>query len=431
MSSSFKTWILAGWILGASFVCHARCDEIVVVLGKQIVTVSGKPITNGAIVCKEGKIVSVGEASSIAIPKGAIVKEANVVTPGLIDVRTCVGLSGIFNVEHDSDQLESSNPLQPELRAKDAYNAREELVEYLRSYGVTTVHTGHAPGELMSGQTIVVKTLGNTVEEGILVDGRAICATLSEASKKSGKQSPGTRGKQMAMLRTLMLEAIEYKKKASRVDKDSNAAAPNHDSQANASKQETALAEPVPRNLKLEALVEVLNGKKALLITADRAQDIASALRFASEFEIPIWLDSAAEAHAMIPQIKEAKVTVLLHPSMARASGEKESLSFETAKLLRENGIPFAIQGGFEAYVPKVRVVLFEAAIAASHGLSKEHAIESITLSPAKILGIDARVGSIEVGKDADLALFDGDPFEYTTHCVGTIINGQVCKGEM
>jgi len=402
---------------------QSRADDVVVVKAKKIITVSGKPIENGAIVCKGGKIVSVGDAASLAIPPGAIVKEAHVVTPGLIDVRTCVGLSGIINVDHDSDQLESSSPLQPELRATDAYNATEELVEYIRSFGVTTIHTGHAPGELMSGQTIVAKTIGNSVEESLLVDGRAVCATLAEASKKSGKQSPGTRGKQMAMLRTLMLEAVEYRKKKTKSTDNTKAT----DNKEPGSKDSGDLP---ARNLRLETLVEVLDGKKALLITADRAQDIATALRFAAEFGISIWLDSAAEAHTMIPQIQASKVTVLLHPSMARASGEKANLSFETASLLRKSGIPFAIQGGFEPYVPKARVVLFEAAVAAAHGLSREDAIESITLSPAKILGIADRVGSIEVGKDADLALYDGDPFEYTTHCVGVIVNGKVYNGE-
>jgi imidazolonepropionase-like amidohydrolase len=396
----------------------SHAADVVAVRGKRIHTVSGKPIENGVIVCVDGKIASIGDAASVTIPEGAKVLEAAVVLPGLVDVRTCVGLSGIFNVDHDSDHLESSSPLQPELRALDAYNAREELVEYVRGFGVTTVHTGHAPGELLSGQSLIAKTYGNSIESTLLVDGRAVCATLAESSKKSGKQSPGTRGKQMAMLRSLFIEASEYRNKLAK------------GSQTKGPEEKDSAKSDLPRNLKLEALVAVLDGKKALLITADRAQDIASALRLAEEFKISIWLDSAAEAHQLIPQIKKANVPILLHPSMARASGERENMTFRTAAILKENGIPFAIQGGFEAYVPKVRVVLFEAAIAAAHGLSHEAAIESITLAPAKILGISDRVGSIEIGKDADLALYDGDPLEYTTHCTNVVINGNVFEGE-
>ena len=332
-----------------------------------------------------------------------------------------------MNVKHDSDQIEHSAPLQPELRAIDAYNPREELVEYIRSFGVTTIHTGHAPGELMSGQTLIAKTTGNTIEEALMVDGRAIAATLAESSAKSGKASPGTRGKQMAMLRSLLIEAQEFQTKLNAKANPKPAVSDGTENEKNGTEKEKEKeTEPIARNLRLESLVEVLAGKKALLITADRAQDIASAIRLGEEFKIRIWLDSAAESHLMIPQIKAAGISVLLHPSMARASGEKENLSFQSASKLHAAGIPFAIQGGFEAYVPKVRVVLFEAAIAAAHGLSYDAAIESITISPARILGIHDRVGSLEVGKDADLALYDGDPLEYTTHCVGVVINGKV-----
>lgn len=399
-------------------------DTALVVQAKKILTAAGKTIEDGTIVCVDGKIKAVGKTGDMNIPADSKILKCEIVMPGMVDVRTCVGLSGILNIKADSDQLESSSPLQPELRAIDAYNPREELVEYIRSFGVTTVHTGHAPGELISGQTLIAKTIGNTVEESLLIDGRAIAATLGEGSTKAGKQSPGTRGKQMAMLRALFMEAQEYKSKLAKQTE----AKPDKDTNQDTNKDKPS--EPIPRNLKLEALVDVLAGKKALLITADRAQDIASAIRLADEFKIKLWLDSAADAHLMIPEIKAAGITVLLHPSMARASGARENLSFQTAAKLHAAGIPFAIQGGFEAYVPKVRVILFEAAVAAAHGLSFDAAIESITISPAKILGIQDRVGSIEVGKDADLALFDGDPFEYITHCVGVIINGQlVSKG--
>lgn len=415
----FQAWFR--WFLGATaigFASEPAIGQNVVVRAKHIYPVVGRPIDNGVIVCVDGKIASIGDAASLKIPDGATVLDAEVVVPGLIDVRSSVGLSGILNVDHDSDHLEGSAPLQPELRALDAYNAREELVEYIRGFGVTTVHTGHAPGELISGQTLIAKTRGGTVEEALVLDGRAVAATLAESSQKSGKQSPGTRGKQMAMLRGLLIEAAEYRAKLAKAAEKKPDDAPEP-------------ADKIARNLKLEPLVAVLEGKKALMITADRAQDIASALRLGEEFGIRIWLDSAAEAYQLIPQIKKAGVPILLHPSMARASGERENITFRSAALLREAGIPFAIESGFEAYVPKVRVVLFEAGVAAAHGLSKEAALESITLAPAKILGISDRVGSIEVGKDADLALYDGDPLEYTTHCIGVVIDGKVFAGEM
>ncbi|MCY2985231.1 MAG: amidohydrolase family protein [Planctomycetota bacterium] len=423
-----KNQLLVAFVSLALSSSYSTAQQPLVVQAKKVITATGQTIENGTVVCVDGKIKAIGKTGEVSIPEKAAIMQSEVAMPGMIDVRSCAGLSGILNVDHDSDHLESSSPLQPELRAIDAYNPREELVEYIRSFGVTTIHTGHAPGELMSGQTLIAKTIGNSIEEALIVEGRAIAATLAEASSKSGKSSPGTRGKQMAMLRTLFIEAQELQAK---IDAKANPK-PAEKSDADGSKQsdkdidKEKKPEPVARNLRLEAVMQVLAGKKALLITADRAQDIASAIRLAEEFKIKIWLDSAADAHLMIPQIKAAGICVLLHPSMARASGEKENQSFLTASKLQAAQIPFAIQGGFEAYVPKVRVVLFEAAIAASHGLSHDAAIESITISPARILGIQNRVGSLEVGKDADLALYDGDPLEYTTHCVGVIINGKV-----
>jgi len=181
---------------------------------------------------------------------------------------------------------------------------------------------------------------------------------------------------------------------------------------------------PPSRDLRLEMLVRVLDGEVPLLITANRAQDIAAALRLKAEFNIPIILDSASEAYLLLEEIKEAGVPVLIHPTMFRMFGEMENMSVETASKLRAAGIPFAIQSGFENYVPKTRIVLFEAAIAAANGLTFDEALASITIDAARILNLDDRIGSLETGKDGDVALFDGDPFEYTTHCTGTLING-------
>jgi imidazolonepropionase-like amidohydrolase len=173
-------------------------------------------------------------------------------------------------------------------------------------------------------------------------------------------------------------------------------------------------------------LASVLAGERALLVTANRSQDIASALRLAREFGFELWLDSAPEAYLLLEEIGEAGVPVIVHPTMARPAGEFRNASYTTAGRLADAGITVAMQSGYESYVPKVRVVLFEAAIAAAWGLGAERALESVTITPARILGIEDRVGSIEVGKDGDLALYSGDPFEYTTRCVGTIIEGEV-----
>ena len=392
-----------------TLVVAPRSVAQVAVRGDVIHTMAGPPIRNGVVVIQDGKIIAVGPAETVTIPTGFRVLQATVVTPGLIDAHSTVGLSGILNQKQDQDQLERSAPIQPELRAIDAYNAHDKLITWVRNFGITTLHTGHAPGELISGQTCIVKTTGNTIEAAVVVETAMIAATLSERARKTEKgKSPGTRGKMMALLRAKFIKAREYKKKLATAKEDKKPA----------------------RDLALEALVRVLDGELPILITAHRAQDIASALRFAEEFGLRLILDGAAEGYMLTDRIKAAGVPVIVHPPMVRAYGEMKNMTFENAARLHAAGIEIAMQSGYESYVPKTRVVLFEAAQTAANGLTFEQALETITSGAAKILGIDDRVGTLEVGKDGDVALYDGDPFEYTSHCVGVIINGEVVSDE-
>ena len=312
---------------------------------------------------------------------------------------------GYLSQDDDQDYLEQSAAIQPELRAIDAYNAREPLIEWLRTFGVTTIHSGHGPGEIISGQTLIAKTTGDTIAEAVFNPAAMVAATLGEGAVMSGnggRNTPGTRGKVAAMLRTELLKAEAYAEKI--------AAAADDDEK-----------DPPARDLKMEVLTSVLAGDTPLLVTVNRHNDIMTALRIAEEFDIRMVLDGASEAYLLLDEIKAAGVPVIVHPAMARAGGERENLSFTTAEKLINAGIPTAFQSGYEGYVPKTRVVLFEAAITLAHGVSPDQALAAITIDAAKILGIDDRV---EVGKDGDLALYDGDPFEYTTHAIGTIIEG-------
>ena len=385
----------------------AQASDIVV-RGDIVYTSAGDPIQDGVVVVRDGKISAIGPASSVSIPGGIDVVDAAVVTPGLIDAHTVVGMVGYLSQDDDQDHLEQSAAIQPELRAIDAYNAREPLIEWLRTFGVTTIHSGHGPGEIISGQTLIAKTTGDTIDEAVFNPAAMVAATLGEGAVMSGnggRNTPGTRGKVAAMLRTELLKAEAYAEKI--------AAAADDDEK-----------DPPARDLKMEALTSVLAGDTPLLVTVNRHNDIMTALRIAEEFDIRMVLDGASEAYLLLDEIKAAGVPVIVHPAMARAGGERENLSFTTAEKLINAGIPTAFQSGYEGYVPKTRVVLFEAAITLAHGVSPDQALAAITIDAAKILGIDDRVGSLEVGKDGDLALYDGDPFEYTTHAIGTIIEG-------
>ena len=372
-------------------------------------TVSGAPLEDAVVIAAaDGTIEWVGPAAEASVPDGVEVLEAAVVTPGLVDAHSVVGLAGALNSDvgqvRDQDQLDKSAPIQPELRAVDAYDATETLVDWVRAYGVTTLHTGHGPGALISGQTMIVKTRGRTVEEATVVPVRMLAATLGGAVA-SNFQSPGTAAKGVAMLRAALLGAQAYAEQARRAEEG------GQDAPA-----------PPARDLAREALGRVLAGELSLLVTANTVTEMGAALRLRREFGFDLVLDGAAESYLLLDEIRAAGVPVVLHPPMSRVRNG----SFETAAALAAAGIPFAIQTGFEGYVPKTRVLLWEAAIAAANGLGPERALAAVTLDAARILGIDERVGSIEVGKDADLALFDGDPFEYTTHICGVVIESEV-----
>ncbi len=369
----------------------------IAVRGETVYTMNGQPIKNGVILSNNGKITAIGPAAAISIPSGYKVVSAKVVTPGLIDAHTVIGLAGYLNQPHDQMQVENSSPMQADLRAIDAYNAEEELINWVRSLGITTIHTGHAPAALISGQTMVAKTAGKNVDQATVTPLAMIAVTIGQGGLVSGGKSPGSSAKAAAMLRGILIKAQNYP-----------------------SKKDT------PRDLELEILKKVIDREIPLLVTAHRSRDIMTALRIAKEFNIRIVLDGVSEAPLVIDEIKASGFPVIVHPTMYRAGGETESLSMETASKLTRAGIPVALQSGYETYVPKTRVVLFEAAQTVAYGMKFEEALATITVNAAKVLGLENRIGSLAVGKDADIALFDGDPFEYTTHCVGTIINGKV-----
>ncbi|HKK69903.1 MAG TPA: amidohydrolase family protein [Candidatus Krumholzibacteria bacterium] len=393
-----RTPLIVLLLLFVSSSAHAQ----LAVRGATVHTMAGDPIADGVVLIEDGRVVRVGPVSEIDVPSDYEVLEAEVVLPGLIDARSVVGLAGQFNVDADQDQLEASEAIQPELRAIDAFNIRERLVSWVRDLGVTTLHTGHGPGKVVSGRTMVVKTAGENADAAALATGVMVAATLGDGATESGRTVPGTRSKAVAILRQALIDAREH---AEKDDPD--------------------------RNLRLETLARVLDGEVPLMITAHRHQDILSALRLQREFGFRLVLDGASDAHLVLDEIAEAGVPVVVHPTMTRPGrpgsvSETENVTVTMPAQLAAANIPFAFQSGFESYVPKTRVVLFEAAMAVAYGLDEEVALRALTIVPASILGVDDRVGSLEPGKDADLALYDGDPFEYTTHCVGVVIDGEI-----
>jgi len=377
------------------------------ILAGRIHTVSNGTIDNGVVLVEDGKIKAAGPAFDVKVPDGWPVLTAAVVTPGLIDAHTVVGLSGAANVGADQDQDEISDPNQADLRVLDSFNPREPLLAFLCREGVTVVHAVPGRANVIAGQTGIFRTSGRTAERMTLSFPAGLLVNLGEVPKSSyPNRQPTTRMGTAALLRKALAQAQNHARKA--------AAAKDADKHP-------------PYNPKLEALGLALDGKVPIIFAAHRADDLCTALRLAKEFKLKPRLDMVTEGYLIADRLAEAKTPVVVHPTMQRpGSMETYHSHLCNAAVLADRKIPLAIGTGFEAYVPKTRVLRHEAAMAMVNGLGYDRALRAITLDAARILGIDEQRGSIEKGKIADLALFDGDPFEHATHVTHTLIEGRV-----
>jgi imidazolonepropionase-like amidohydrolase len=377
------------------------------VFAGRIHTVGNGTITDGAVLIEDGKLRYVGPRGRLDLPPGTPVLTAAVVTPGLIDAHTVVGVSGQLNIPADQDQDEMSDPNQADLRVLDSFNPGEPLLEFLRMQGVTVVHALPGRANVIAGQTGVFRTQGHSAEQMALRFPAGVLVNLGEIPKQSyPNKLPTTRMGTAALVRTAFAQA--------QADAHKRAAAKDEDKRP-------------PRNLKLEALQLALDRKVPVIFSAHRADDLATALRLAKEFDLRAELDLATEGYLMADTLAAAQVPVIVHPTMQRAGTmETYHSHLGNAALLADRKVPLAIGTAYESYVPKTRVLRHEAAMAMVNGLGFDRALAAVTLDAARILQVDDRYGSVEVGKTADLVLYDGDPFEHTTHVTHTLMDGRV-----
>ena len=353
------------------------------------------------ITVRDGKIVSITTDLKAGIPGDAQLINAGHVTPGLIDPFTVAGLTGAWNIPADQDQDEPSDPNQADLRVLDGFNPNEPLIEFLRANGVAVVHV--TPGRVnpLAGRTAIFRTDGKTVDAA-LNPNFAVLVNLGEAPKEAFKaKGPTTRMAMAALVRKAFSEAQA--------------------TSANPEKKATAAP-------KVAALFPALEGKTPVVFAAHRADDVRTALRLADEFKLKPIIALGTEAWMMADELAKKNVPVIVHPAMQRAAASMETQHtlLANAAILHAAKVPVTIGTGFEGYVPKTRNLRAEAAVAAANGLGHDQALKAITLDAAKLLGIDKEHGSIEVGKVADLVLYDGDPFEHATHVTHTVLNGKV-----
>jgi len=366
---------------------------------------------------RDGKIEAVRSGQQQA-PDGYTVLKAAFVTPGLIDADTTAGISGAYNVSADQDQDEATDPNTADVRTLDSFNPSERLLKVLNQYGVTTVQSAPGPRNPIAGRAGIFKTAGTgsgpaTVEQLVVRQESAMVFNLGETPKATyGKKekAPSTRMKTAEIIRHALADAKAYEEKWDKWKKDG-----------------TDISKQPSREMKIEALFPVVDGKLPAIFNAYRADDIDTAMRIGAEFHLHYMLASVTEGYLIADAIRRAGVPCLLGPVMQRFDSlQTANATFENPAILKRTGIPIALMTGYEGYVPKNRILLFETGIAAANGLSMEETLRTVTASAAKILGIDDRVGSLAPGKDADVVLFDGDPFEYTSHALAVLTSGQL-----
>lgn len=379
-----------------------------------VMTMAG-PAFVGDVAIENGKIVAVGQSLSYS---DAEVRDVTGMTvmPGIVDPHCHIGMWEDAMGFEGADGNECTNPITPELRAIDAINPYDRCFEEAAAGGVTTCVTGPGSANVIGGQFVAIKTYGDSVDDMVLRFPVAVKAAFGENPKRvyNGKnQTPSTRMATAALMRKALIEAQEYNEKLEKGKAD---------------------PEKMPeRNLGKEILARVIRRELPMKIHAHRADDILTAIRICREFKLRYTLDHCTEGYLITDKLKEALGEdcegIIVGPLLTdRSKIELKNLSFKAPKVLEKAGIEYAMMTDHpvtpEQYLPICT------AIAVREGASEEGALKAITINAAKITGIADRVGSIEVGKDADIAVFSGHPFDFRSRCVFTLVNGKVAHEE-
>ena len=372
--------------------------------GAHVIPIVGPELDNGAVVVHNGKIVAVGPAESVTIPPDAERRDCagKTIMPGLVDTHSHLG--GPWAAD-------GSSPIQPDVRAMDSVNVRDSGFQKAQAGGITTANIMSGSGHLLSGQTVYVKLRdGKTIDDLLIKspDGSAaggVKMANGTNSIRSGGTGPfpGTRAKSAALVREQFTKAQEYRDKIKRANGDA--------------------AKLPPRDLGLEVLIDIMDGKRVVHHHTHRHDDILTVLRMSKEFGFKVVLHHVSEAWKVAPQIAEAKapcsVIVIDSPG---GKPEAKDLSMETGKILDEAGVLV----GFHSDDPITdsRLFLRSAAISVRAGMKRDKALYAMTMAGAIMLDMQKQVGSLEAGKDADLVILSGDPLSVYTKVLETYVDG-------
>ena len=385
---------------------------MLLIKGGTVKTIANGDIENGQVLIDNGKIIAVGQ--HVDAPADAEVVDAagKLVTPGLIDAHTHIGLDEEAIRWEGADYNEMSSPVTPEMRGIDGINPQDEAFRMALAGGVTAAMTGPGSANVLGGTFVAIKLYGDCVDDMILKDPAAMKAAFGENPKgcygQKGGKEPVTRMGIAALLRENLMKARRYAAEIEEAEKEGKTR---------------------PWDMKLEALLPVIRREIPLKCHAHRADDMLTALRIAEEFDIDITLDHCTDGHLIAGILAKKGRPVLVGPSLGNKSKfELKNKTFETPGILYRAGLDVCIITDAPV-IPLYHLALC-AGLAVREGLPEEAAWQAITLNPAKVIGVANRIGSIEPGKDADIAIFDGNPLrDIQARAVQVYVDGKPVLG--
>ncbi len=362
-----------------------------------------KEVKNCTVVLKDGKIQAVGR--NVKPPKGCrkIDVSGRYVAPGFIDAHAHIGLHEYGGGPDAADVNEKGDPIVPNLRALDSYNPADPAIQHALRGGVTSVMISPGSSNVLGGQMAALKLGLPTVDEALYPGVLAYKAAFGQNPKKNDKKYPSTRMGVAALLREALTKAADYE-----VHK----------------KLEIKKRGHVEKGVRREALLQVIHGESPLRAHAHYAHDIMTAFRVAEEFGLTLVIDHATEGHKIAGEFAKRKVPAVVGPTMGTSTKpETRDKTFKTPGVLAAAGVTVAITTDHPVtHLEYLRVC---AALAEREGMPRADAMKAITLNPAKIIGIDDRVGSLKKGKDADVVVWKGHPFELSSTVERVFVQGE------